>query len=73
MALDHSSIGPGPDVPVKCTLSRRRDTDLQTTKIDEDEVGVAAVETRHRHQEVGRLQVDPQVQNFPGLYYVGQT
>lgn len=45
-------------------------THLKTSKINDDEVWSFAVETRLWYQEVGRLQVDPQVQNFPGLNHV---
>lgn len=46
---------------------------LQAAKVHDDEVRHVAVETRLWYQEVGRLQVDPQVQDLPGLDDVGQT
>lgn len=45
---------------------------LQAAKVHDDEVRRVAVETRLWYQQVGWLQVDPQVQNLPGLNDVRQ-
>ena len=47
--------------------------DLQATEVHHDDVRLGVVEARLREQQVGRLQVDPQVQNRPGLNDVRQT
>lgn len=48
-------------------------TDLKAAKVHDNEVRRAAVEARLWQEQIGRFQLDPQVQDLSSLNHVRQT